>query len=122
MFPTHPVAVLPLKLWRPRWFDGVALVLGSMAPDLAYALDGSGWPVWPFSHEYAGLFGWCLPITVVGCWIVRPAAPVLAAHVPLLADLRPVSPRWWITGSSALVGATSHLALDRSGSGRWRRR
>jgi hypothetical protein len=27
-FPTHPVAVLPLKLWRPRWFDGVALVLG----------------------------------------------------------------------------------------------
>ena len=92
-FPTHPVAVLPLKRWRPRWFNGVALVLGSMAPDLAYALDGSGWPVWPFSHEYAGLFGWCLPITLVGCWIVRPAAPVLAAHVPLLGDLRPVWPR-----------------------------
>jgi len=112
-FPTHPVAVLPLKLWRPLWFDGVALVLGSMAPDVAYAFDGSGWPVWPFSHEYAGLFGWCLPITLVGCWLVRRAAPVLAAHVPPLGELRPVWPRWWVTVSSALVGAASHLALDR---------
>ena len=32
-FPSHAAAVLPLKLWRPRWFDGVALVVGSMAPD-----------------------------------------------------------------------------------------
>jgi len=111
-FPTHPVTVWPLKLWRPRWFDGVALVLGSMAPDLAYALDGSGWPVWPFSHEYAGLFGWCLPITLVGCRLVRRAAPVLTAHLPL-GDLRAAGPRWWVTVSSALVGAASHLALDR---------
>ena len=111
-FPTHPVAVLPLKLWRPRWFDGVALLLGSMAPDLAYALDGSGLPVWPFSHQYAGLFGWCLPITLVGAWMVRRVAPVLSAHVPV-GDIRPVGPRWWVTVSSALVGAASHLVLDR---------
>lgn len=42
--PTHPAAVVALKLWRPRWFDGVALVLGAAAPDLAYALDGSAPP------------------------------------------------------------------------------
>ncbi|MEV0457031.1 DUF4184 family protein [Catellatospora methionotrophica] len=40
--PTHPVAVVPLKLWRPRWFDGVALTIGAIAPDLAFAADGYG--------------------------------------------------------------------------------
>jgi hypothetical protein len=40
--PTHPMAVVPLKLWRPSWFDGVALVVGSISPDLAYAADGYG--------------------------------------------------------------------------------
>ncbi len=81
-FPSHPVAVIPLKLWRPTWFDGVALVLGSMAPDIAYALDGSGLPVWPFSHEPAGLLGWCLPVALAGAWTVRRAAPVMATHLP----------------------------------------
>jgi hypothetical protein len=40
--PTHPVAVIPLKLWRRGWFDGVALVFGAIAPDVAYAADGYG--------------------------------------------------------------------------------
>jgi hypothetical protein len=114
------VAVLPLKLWRPRWFDGVALVLGSMAPDLAYALDGSGLPVWPFSHQPLGLVGWCLPVTLVLTALLRVAAPGIAVHLPagplalrdygLLGSFRH---RWWITASSALLGAASHLALDR---------
>jgi hypothetical protein len=119
-FPSHPVAVIPLKLWRPRWFDGVALVLGSMAPDFAYVLDGSGLPVWPFSHQLAGLVGWCLPIALAGTWAVRRAAPVIAVHLPpggwlALRDYGSLGAsrhRWWITASSALVGAGSHLALD----------
>jgi Domain of unknown function (DUF4184) len=119
-FPSHPAAVIPLKLWRPRWFDGVALVVGSMAPDFAYVLDGSGLPVWPFSHQLAGLVGWCLPIALVGAWAVRRAAPVIAAHLPsggwlALRDYGSLGVsrhRRWITVSSALVGAASHLALD----------
>jgi hypothetical protein len=119
-FPSHPAAVIPLKVWRPCWFDGVALVVGSMAPDFAYVLDGSNLPVWPFSHQLAGLVGWCLPITLAGAWAVRRAAPVIAAHLPsggwlALRDygaLRAWGHRWWITASSALVGAASHLALD----------
>lgn len=119
-FPSHPAAVLPLKLWRPRWFDGVALVLGSAAPDLAYLFDGSGLPVWPFSHQIAGLFGWCLPLTLLGCLLVRRAAPVVAAHLPAggpfaLRDygaLRVSGHAWWVTALSALIGAASHLVLD----------
>ncbi|MEV7630142.1 DUF4184 family protein [Actinoplanes sp. NPDC089786] len=67
-----------MKLWQPRWFDGVALVVGSTAPDLAYVLDGSGLPVWPFSHQVLGLVGWCLPLTLVLGWLIRRAAPALA--------------------------------------------
>jgi hypothetical protein len=119
-FPTHPISVLPLKLWRPRWFDGVALVLGSMAPDAAYVLDGSGLPVWPFSHEPLGLIGWCLPLTLFGVRVVRTAAPVIAVHLPdggsfALRDYGAISAarhRWWITALSALIGAASHLVLD----------
>ncbi|MFF5229900.1 DUF4184 family protein [Dactylosporangium sp. NPDC000521] len=114
--PTHPAAVLPLKVWRPRWFDGVALVTGSVAPDLAYALDGSGLPVWPLSHQPAGLVAWCLPAAVAVAWLTRRAAPVLAAHLPAAGDygvLGSHRPAWPVTVSSALLGAASHLALDR---------
>jgi hypothetical protein len=119
-FPSHPVVVLPLKLWRPRWFDGVALVLGSASPDLAYLVDGSGLPVWPFSHQVAGLVGWCLPLTLLGCVLVRRAAPTVAVHLPAggpfaLRDygaLRVSGHAWWITVLSALLGAASHLVLD----------
>lgn len=119
-FPTHPAAVLPLKMWRPRWFDGVALATGSTAPDLAYALDGSGLPVWPLSHELPGLVAWCLPLTLALTWLIRRAAPVLAGQLPnagpfALRDygaLGTARPRWPITVSSALIGAASHLILD----------
>ncbi|MDI6104688.1 DUF4184 family protein [Actinoplanes sp. NEAU-A12] len=119
-FPTHPAAVLPLKLWRPRWFDGVALVLGSAAPDVAYAFDGSGLPVWPLSHQVHGLVLWCLPVTLLGCFLMRRAAPVVAAHLPgggpfALRDygaLHTSGHSWWVTVTSALLGAASHLLLD----------
>ena len=120
-FPSHPTAVMALKLWRPRRFDGVALVLGAMTPDLAYALDGSGLPVWPFSHELLGLIGWNLPIVLAGTWIVRRAAPVVAAHLPPMGPLavpdygaiRAAPHRWWVTAYCGLLGAASHLVLDR---------
>jgi hypothetical protein len=120
-FPTHPVAVLPLKLWRPRWFDGTGLVFGSMAPDFGYAFDGSGLPVWPLSHEIVGLAGWCLPVAWVCTWMMRRAAPVIAVHLPRAGVLRlrdygsaaAARHRWWTTVISILIGAASHLALDR---------
>ena len=112
--------MLPLKLWRPLWFDGVALCVGAAAPDLAYVLDGSGLPVWPFSHEWWGLLGWCLPVTMALGWVLRRAAPVVAAHLPAggplaLRDygaLSAVRPPWWVTAWSGVIGGASHLLLD----------
>lgn len=92
-----------------------------MAPDAAYVLDGSGLPVWPFSHELLGLLGWCLPLTLAGTWIIRAAAPRVAAHLPAAGPLAlrdygaiaKAGHRWWVTAWSALIGAASHLLLDR---------
>jgi hypothetical protein len=111
--PTHPLAVLPLKLWRPRWFDGVALAVGSTAPDIAYALGGA---VIVRSHTVAAMFWWGLPVTVLVTWLIRLGAPTVAAHLPgslrEFGALRRVRHRWWITAVSALLGDASHLLWD----------
>jgi hypothetical protein len=118
-FPSHAAAVLPLKLWCPSRFDGVALAVGSMAPDLLYALVGFG--SWPETHTVAGLFWWGLPVTVVLSWGVRWAAPVIAAHLPpwpaqlALRDygvLGSVRHPFRVTVLSALLGAASHVVWD----------
>jgi hypothetical protein len=121
-FPSHAALPLPLKLWRPRWFDGVALVVGSAAPDLAYALDGSGLPVFPLSHQPAGLILFCLPVTLLCATLVRWAAPAVAVHLPsrpaalalrdygLLGVSRPAVT---VSALSAVLAAATHQAWDR---------
>ncbi len=116
-FPSHAAAVLPLKLWRPRWFDGVALVVGSAAPDFPYALD-------PYrdihGHTWWGLVWFCVPVTVAASWLVRRAAPQVAAHLPdggplalrdygVLGRVRyPLS----VSAGCAWLGALSHRLWD----------
>jgi hypothetical protein len=121
-FPSHAALPLPLKLWRPRWFDGVALTVGAAAPDLAYALDGSGLPVFPLSHQWPGLLLFCLPVTLACAALVRLAAPVVAAHLPTrpaalaLRDygvLGAARPALAVSAVSALLASASHLAWDR---------
>ncbi|MEU6076756.1 DUF4184 family protein [Micromonospora sp. NPDC047074] len=117
-FPSHPGGVLPLKLWRPRWFDGVALTTGAVAPDIRYAFLGIG-PEWQ-SHTLTALLWWCLPVALLGAWVVRATVATLAAHLPHLGSLAlrdygvlaTVRHPWQITAGSALLGAASHLAWD----------
>ncbi len=78
--PTHPLAVLPLKLWRPRWFDGVALGLGAVAPDVVFATDGYGVAI-P-GHAWHAPLWWALPFALMGAPIVRWASSTVAAHLP----------------------------------------
>ncbi|MER7005560.1 DUF4184 family protein [Dactylosporangium sp. NPDC000555] len=112
--PTHPLAVLPLKLWRPRWFDGVALATGACAPDYAYALDGTGVRI--HSHTVAAVVWWSLPCAVATAWLIRRGAPVVAAHLPgwlrEYGVLGRVRHAWFVTALSAVLGAASHLLWD----------
>ncbi|RLK24763.1 uncharacterized protein DUF4184 [Micromonospora sp. M71_S20] len=118
-FPSHLAVVLPLKLWRPRWFDGVALCTGAMSPDMAYLLMGTRWEV-AGTHTVTGLLWWCLPVALVYAWLVRQCAAVVAPHLPAsttfhwpeYAMLSSVRHRWWVTIASALLGSASHLGWD----------
>jgi hypothetical protein len=124
-FLAHQAPVLPL-VRRPgtRW-DGVALVAGSVAPDLAYVTRGWGFGPWGMKMWFDGhrpqnilvvAIGASLLACVVRYWIL----PVLPLALPRagpfhLRDLRHVSnrrPRWWATLGSALVGALTHVVLD----------
>jgi hypothetical protein len=121
-FLSHQAAVLPLKLARPRWFSGVALVLGSMAPDAQKFICGRGEDA--FGHSIVGQFVWCLPLTLLGYWIVtRVVAGPLGRYLPdcgrfHLSDYAalerpPGSPfPWRVVTVSALVGSFSHVAWD----------
>ncbi|HEX6685869.1 MAG TPA: DUF4184 family protein [Candidatus Limnocylindrales bacterium] len=127
-FPAHPAAVLPLKLWRPRWFDGVALTIGSMAPDLAYALDGSwlerpvpGLPAtWQVAHSLPWHPFWVVPVAFVFCPLIRWSAPTVAPLLPRplrgYASIGP-GPRWFVTAASAIIGGASHVLWDRLADG-----
>jgi len=114
----HQVVVLPLKLWRARWIDTTALVLGSIAPDLQNFATVARTDI---GHSLRGQFVFCLPLTMIlVVWIgALRLGDVFASRF---------SPRGaWLAGAatdavtpvgflraitSALVGSFSHLALD----------
>lgn len=116
--PTHPIVVVPLKQWRPRWFDGIALTIGAVMPDVAFAADGYGVTI--HSHAWHAPLWWALPLTLIGTRLVRWAAPTVAAHLPAdgplaLRDygvLGRVRHRWQVTTISAIIGAASHIGWD----------
>jgi hypothetical protein len=122
----HQAPVLPLKMWRPRWFCGTALVVGSMAPDLEYFFHAD--PISDHGHTLAGQLYFCLPLTLAVVWVVRRVvAEPLAMHLPdapplhlrdyrVIARARATTTRKGIdllrVVTSALVGSLSHLFLD----------
>jgi hypothetical protein len=119
-FPSHAAAVLPLKFARRRWFDGVALVIGSAAPDFPYSLS----PYLNYNaHTWTGLVLFCVPATVLLTILTRAAAPAVVAHVPDWRVLRPFAlpdyaalavrrHRLAVTALSAWLGALSHRLWD----------
>jgi Domain of unknown function (DUF4184) len=106
-FPAHQGAVLPLKLWHPRWFDGVALAVGAASPDIAYLFDGSNLPVWPFSHEWLGLLGWCLPVTLAVLLAIGRGRLIRQWHGPAPRVTRRPVPFWWVAGSVFVAGTVA---------------
>jgi hypothetical protein len=123
-FLPHQAPVLPLKIVAPRWFDGTALVIGSMVPDLAYFTDGTRFYV--DAHTVAPQLWFCLPLTLLATVVMkRVVAEPLGTHLPDLGRFHlrdyarlsawriPRSVGGWVKMTiSALIGLFSHIALD----------
>lgn len=123
-FLAHQVPVLPLKLRWPTIFDGTALVIGSMAPDLLFVLRGSDLAV--DAHAVPTQLWLVAPLTVLLTILTkRVIAGVLGPHLPDAGRFRlrdygrlsawtvPRTPqRWAVLVISALIGCYSHLVLD----------
>lgn len=116
-FFAHQLPALPLKMRWPRYFDGTALCVGSMVPDLSYPFLQAGIS----GHSAEGLIRWCLPATLVITLAIRTwVASSAFAQIPDLGRFRLRSfrvlaarrPAVWQTVTSALIGAITHIWLD----------
>src|SRR5262245_24560674 len=63
MVPSHPAPVLPLKLWKPSLFSGLALCIGAAAPDLEFVLQIQQDHV--LSHTLLGQLLFTLPVVLL---------------------------------------------------------
>ena len=118
---SHQALVLPLKMRWPHRFSGLALCIGSMAPDLEFI--GTMRDDWIVSHGILAQLWFTVPITIGLVWIICALAmPVLLPYVrdhPSwrwhdLAALE--TPRGWRGWSSVAlsgwIGGLSHVILD----------
>jgi hypothetical protein len=127
---SHQSVVIPLKIAAPRAVSGTALVLGSIAPDVNYYLEG--YASNPSTHSWPAQLTFCLPVTLALYWLVtRVIAVPLAAHLPDAGSFRlhdyalvanqPSGPGHWLTVAiSAVIGSATHVLLDRY-TGGWSR-
>lgn len=113
----HQAPVLPLKTARPMWVDGTAVCIGSMAPDLCYAVSSY---MRVDTHDVDGM-PLVIAATLALTLLVRYVAmDVVAAHLPDLGEFRLWSWRAiarrrvpiGITLVSAVIGIATHIGLD----------
>jgi Domain of unknown function (DUF4184) len=114
--PSHQAPALWLKSWRPRWFSGLGLVLGGLAPDLEFIV-----PVRKemfLSHTLPGQVLFTLPVALVLYLLSTDLVlPWLSPYLPpawrdLDAIRRPTGRGWLKVAASAVVGGLTHVALD----------
>jgi len=124
-FFAHQIPVLPIKSRWPE-VDGLALVVGSIAPDLWYVTNG--WHYGPFNvhlwqdgHDWHNAIGHWGLLTLVICAVLRRwvfavvprAVPDCGDfHLRDLALLSRARPAWWSTLLCGIVGGATHVLLD----------
>jgi hypothetical protein len=115
------LAAPALLVGRRRRLDPVAFLIGTLAPDLPYAVDRSRFDFDALSHTLAGVALWAVPMSVAAAWVFRrymaePLALVLPDGGPLrLRDVGAAArrwPGWWTMAVAAALGALTHLAFD----------
>ena len=113
-FPAHQAGVLPLKVWKPKWFDGLALVVGAGSPDLFLTLNHN--PRFD-AHGVTGVVV-AVAFTIVYATLFRRySADGLFGSLPDFGPLRCSSyrvlrvgrPRLLVTTFSAFVGVLTGL-------------
>jgi hypothetical protein len=114
--PSHQAPALVLKKWRPGWFSGLGLVLGTLVPDLEFIVPLKRGTV--ISHTVFGQLVFTVPIAIVlylvTCDLVWPW--LSSSLSPPGRDFPPVrrarGPKLWRVAGSALIGGLTHIALD----------
>jgi hypothetical protein len=89
-----------------------------MAPDWAYALNGSRLAF--DAHSLRGVVAFCVPVAMVVATVLRRVSPTLFTYAPNprqlpLQQLRVLAfrrPPWASTAVSAALGALTHVAWD----------
>jgi hypothetical protein len=118
---SHQALVLPLKMRWPRAFSGLALCIGSMAPDLEFI--GRMTNDWLFSHTVSAQLWFSMPLTVGLTWLLTACVlprllPYVRDHLEWrLHDLAAIevphsSLAWARVAWSGWVGGLSHVLLD----------
>lgn len=118
---SHQAIVLPLKLKWPRYFSGMALCIGSMAPDFEFIVRMTD--DWLFSHLVSAQVWFTVPVTLGLIWLItRLVLPTLLPYVGEIPGMRlhdlaaleaPSTPSQWAGAAlSAWIGGMSHLFLD----------
>ncbi len=114
----HQVPVVGMKLARGRWFDSIALCVGSMMPDLMYSFSAY---VGIDTHRWPATFTYGVPLGVVLAVVVRRiVAPAVPRVLPDIGSFRlrsygvlaTRSPAIGVTVASVILGVGSHVTLD----------
>ena len=116
---SHPAIVLPLRRFSPPPLDFVALVIGSVTPDIGFYIDR--FDLSTFAQTLPGSFLACLPTGVILLlfyyFFCRPVCyPLPSPHRQALLPLCPDFPtgllRWGIILLSLLLGAWTRNFWD----------
>jgi hypothetical protein len=119
---SHPAIILPLLLFRRRWFSLTGLIIGSLTPDFEYFLrmkiEGG------FSHSIIGVFLFDLPFGIFLAFLFHNIIrnnlfnnlPLfLASRVSIFKQFNwnlYFKKNWLIVIISTLIGAFSHIFWD----------
>lgn len=110
-FPSHQGLIMPLRAWRPRAVDGVALAIGATMPDIVDFL------AWPFRGELGQWLGHSLLGLAVACLPLGLALTLIARRTvrrSLLARFEDPDRPATATrdAGSVVIGALSHVIFD----------
>lgn len=131
----HMAAALPFYRSQ-KWLNFEALLIGTMLPDLPYFLN-SDRAVWQQSHQWLGIFTYCLPwgllVFVLWHWMLKAAAVALIQPWPTVqllfsapsnlidqtttgqhscSKLRQYGYFWLTVVFGLMLGASTHLLWD----------